>query len=53
MRDHLVANGVDLDATPVTLGRRLRIDPKTGTIIDDPTATARLSRTAREPFNFG
>ena len=27
--DHLRANGVDLGATPVTLGRRLRLDPDT------------------------
>jgi len=52
MRDHLVANAVDLDATPVTLGRPLRVSPSGDRIIDDPEATPMLARVDRAPFVF-
>jgi hypothetical protein len=52
MRDHLVANAVDLDATPVTLGRPLRVSSAGDRVSDDPDATARLKRVDREPFAF-
>jgi hypothetical protein len=52
MRDHLVANAVDLDATPVTLGRPLRVTAEGDRIINDPDATAMLKRVDREPFTF-
>jgi hypothetical protein len=43
---------VDLDATPVTLGRPLRVSPAGDRISDDEEATARLKRVDREPFTF-
>jgi len=52
MRDHLVANAVDLDATPVTLGRPLRVTAQGDRIIDDPEATPMLARVDRAPFVF-
>jgi predicted dehydrogenase len=52
MRDHLVANAVDLETTPVTLGRPLRVSPAGDRISDDPEATAMLTRVDRAPFVF-
>ena len=52
MRDHLVANEVDLSRTPVTLGRSLRVEPNGAGVVDDAEATAMLARVARPPFDF-
>jgi predicted dehydrogenase len=47
---HLEANGVDLKATPLTLGRRLRIDPSSEGFVGDEEANRLLTRPYREPF---
>ena len=52
MRDHLLANEVDLAVTPVTLGRELRVNADATEIRGDPESTALLRRTDREPFTF-
>lgn len=52
MRSHLEANGVDLDATPVTVGRVLKIDVERESVIRDPEANIMLTRECREPFTF-
>ena len=52
MRDHLVANEVDLTTEMVTLGRPLTIDPGGDSIARDPQATRMLARTSRQPFEF-
>ena len=48
--DHLVANGVDLDKYPMSMGRMLKIDPKTDSFVDDPEATKLESRDYRGEF---
>jgi predicted dehydrogenase len=50
MVDHLHENGVDLDATKLTLGRRLQIDAAQERFVDAPEADALLSREYRRPF---
>ena len=52
MRSHLTANAVDLSATPVVLGRPLRVRASGDTIIGAPDATAMLVRNCREPYSF-
>ncbi|MCH2160868.1 MAG: Gfo/Idh/MocA family oxidoreductase [Phycisphaerales bacterium] len=52
MRSHLEANGVDLDATPATMGRELVIDVKRESPVRNPEAGAMFTRTCREPFTF-
>ena len=52
MRDHLVANEIDLRTEKVTLGRPLTIDVASNTIARDPQATRMLARTSRPPFEF-
>ena len=52
MRDHLRANEIDLDATPVVIGRPLRVDAEGTRVTGDPEATAMLARECREPFIF-
>lgn len=52
MRSHLQANGVDLNATPVTVGRVLKIDVERESVIRDPEANAMFTRDCREPFTF-
>jgi predicted dehydrogenase len=47
---HLEANGVDLEATPLTLGRSLRIDPTRERFVGDAAADRLLTREYREPF---
>jgi predicted dehydrogenase len=47
---HLEANGVDLAATPLTLGRRLRIDAASERCASDEEANRLLTREYREPF---
>ena len=47
---HLEANGVDLRETPLTLGRRLLIDPAAERFVGDDAANALLTRDYREPF---
>jgi len=50
MVSHLKANGVDLAKTPLALGPRLVLDPKTETFPDDPGACKLLTREYRKPF---
>jgi len=52
MKAHLDANEVDLTATPVTLGRTLRVTPSGDAVVGDPEATAMLVRNARAPYAF-
>ena len=52
MHSHLQANAVDLSATPVVLGRPLRVRASGDAIVGDPEATAMLFRTCREPYSF-
>ena len=52
MRSHLQANGVDLNATPVTVGRVLKIDVERESVIRDPEANAMFTRDCREPYTF-
>ncbi|MCP4835982.1 MAG: Gfo/Idh/MocA family oxidoreductase [Phycisphaera sp.] len=52
MRDHLVANGVDLESEQITFGRTLAVDDTGEIVLRDPEATAMLTRTARPPFDF-
>ena len=48
--EHLKENGVPLDATSYRVGRRLQVDPKTETFIDDAEANSYLTRDYRKPF---
>ena len=52
MESHIQANEVDLNATPLTLGRTLKIDSKREAVIRDPEADALLTLSCREPFAF-
>ena len=52
MRAHLGANGVNLNSTPVTLGRVLEIDVQRESVVRDSEANARFTRECREPFTF-
>jgi predicted dehydrogenase len=47
---HLTANGIDLAKTPLTLGRKLRIDRERERFIDDAQADRLLKREYREPY---
>lgn len=50
MLDHLGANGVDLKATPATLGMALALDPKSERFKGNKNADRFLTREYREPF---
>jgi predicted dehydrogenase len=47
---HLTANGIDLAKTPLTLGRKLRIDRERERFIDDAQADRLLKREYRDPY---
>jgi hypothetical protein len=47
---HLVANGIDLEKTRLTLGRPLKMDPAAEVFLDDAEANKRLTREYRQPF---
>ena len=47
---HLADNAVDLAKTPLTLGPMLRVDSASETILDNPEASAQLTRQYRAPF---
>jgi len=49
-RHYLAEAGVDLDKTPMTLGRHLRLDGDKEKFLDDPEADSLLRREYREPF---
>jgi len=50
MMEHLRANEVDFQMTPLILGRLLRIRPDRETFVGDRQADAMLTREYREPF---
>ncbi|MBR2005421.1 MAG: Gfo/Idh/MocA family oxidoreductase [Thermoguttaceae bacterium] len=47
---HLQKNGVDLAKTPISMGRMLKIDPKTESFVDDAEAKAMETREYRGEF---
>jgi predicted dehydrogenase len=47
---HLADNGVTLETSQYTLGRRLTVDPKRESIPDDKQADALLARDYRKPY---
>lgn len=49
MLDHLAEHSVDYQATPLTLGKRLILEPNTEHFVD-PSANALLARRYRKPF---
>ena len=48
--EHLKANGVDLEKYPLSMGRMLKIDPKTDSFVDDAEAAALGTREYRDGF---
>jgi predicted dehydrogenase len=50
MEDHLQENGVPLNKTEYRVGRKLMVDPKTETFVNDKDADAMLTRDYREGF---
>jgi predicted dehydrogenase len=50
MLDHLKENKVDMEATKFSLGRKLMIDQKTETFLNDKEANAMLTREYRKGF---
>ena len=49
-REHLAANKVDIEKTPLTLGPWLMIDSEQESFVDNPTANSMLTRQYRKPF---
>ena len=47
---HLAANKVDVAETPLAIGPLLKIDPASETVLDNPDASALLTREYRSPF---
>ena len=50
MFEHLAANGVDLDATPLGLGVALTMDPKSERFLGNDAANEMLTRPYRKPY---
>jgi predicted dehydrogenase len=50
MLAHLLANQVDLNVTPLTLGPVLTMEPRAERFLDNDAANALLTRNYREPF---
>ena len=50
MISHLGANEVDLEATPLTLGRRLELDPARESFIGDDEAAELVDRNYRRNY---
>jgi predicted dehydrogenase len=48
--DYLADNGIDVQKSGYTLGRKLVVDAKTESIVDDAEANALLTRDYRKPF---
>ncbi|MBQ9875319.1 MAG: Gfo/Idh/MocA family oxidoreductase [Thermoguttaceae bacterium] len=48
--EHLEANGVDLKKYPISMGRVLKLDPKTESFVDDAEASAMETRDYRGDF---
>lgn len=48
--EHLEANGVDLKKYPISMGRILKIDPKTDTFVGDSEAVSMETRDYRSEF---
>ncbi|MBP5622670.1 MAG: gfo/Idh/MocA family oxidoreductase, partial [Thermoguttaceae bacterium] len=48
--EHLEGNGVDLEKYPISMGRALKMDPKTESFVDDAEATAMETRDYRDDF---
>ena len=50
MEEHLTTNGLQLDGLKYRLGRKLIVDAKSETIVNDPEANKLLTRNYRKPF---
>jgi len=50
MFEHLAANGVDVDATPLGLGVALTMDPKSERFLGNDAANEMLTRPYRKPY---
>jgi len=50
MEEHLAVNGVDLKATPMTIGPWLEMNPQTERFTNDDSANSLLTRIYRQPF---
>ncbi len=50
MVQHLAANGIDLKATPLTMGPMLQFDPKTEKVVGNEAAAKLMTREYRAPF---
>jgi hypothetical protein len=50
VKQHLIANNVDIAKTPLTLGVPLVMDPKTERFTDNEAANALLTRPYRAPY---
>ena len=48
--EHLKDNKVDLEKYPISMGRALKMDPKTESFVDDPEASALETRDYRDDF---
>jgi hypothetical protein len=49
-REHLKENGVDLEETKFTMGREIKFDSKTETVVGDADASKLLTREYRKPY---
>jgi hypothetical protein len=49
-REHLKENGVDLAKTNFTMGREIKMDSKTETVVGDAEASKLLTREYRKPY---
>ncbi len=50
VRQHLAADDVDIDKSPLTLGAWLTVDSEREAFVDNPEANALLTREYRKPF---
>lgn len=50
MRDHLEANGIDIETERITFGPVLQMNPRTERFVGNPAADALLTRKYRKPF---
>ena len=50
MQEHLKANAVPVETTPLRVGRKLAVNTQTERFVNDPEADALLTREYRRPF---